>query len=300
MTPRLLHLSDLHLNATGKPGYGIDADLSLRLVLDSCAHLDDLSAVVVTGDLADDGSPAAYERARDTLLAFAVERDAHLALCVGNHDDRAAFSAVLGNGHFERAGRPGPDPRSVADRICAVSVTDGLKIITLDTLVPGRWYGLIGEAQLAWLETALADEPHLPAVIALHHPPIDLGVEIQQRVGLQDRRRLAAVLSGSSAAVVLCGHFHQQIAGRVGPIPTWVTPGVFCRIDHLSGPKGTERATAGGGASLIDLTEPAAPLFATITARDPAAGQLAYEVTQAEIESDLTEFGMPQAATAPG
>jgi 3',5'-cyclic-AMP phosphodiesterase len=68
---RVLHLSDLHLNAHGELRYGVDADLALGAVLESCASLGELAAVIVTGDVADDGSEAAYSRARDVLLDFA-------------------------------------------------------------------------------------------------------------------------------------------------------------------------------------------------------------------------------------
>lgn len=291
----LLHLSDLHLNARNETRYGIDADASLRAVLDSCAELDNVAAVIVTGDIADDGSEPAYVRARELLLGYARPRGAHVMFCVGNHDDRAAFARVLGTGHFDAEGSDCGKPMPVVDRIGAVSEVAGLRVVTLDSLVPGRWYGSLGQDQVIWLQGVIRARP-TPVVVALHHPPLDLGVEIQERVGLEDRASLVGVLEAEPVTAILSGHFHQQIAGFLSGIPTWVTPGVFTRIDHLSGPVGTERAVAGGSATVIDVTCPMSPVFAVLPARDPHANHAAYEVTAEELSEDLASFGIPGSA----
>jgi 3',5'-cyclic AMP phosphodiesterase CpdA len=289
----LLHLSDLHLSAEFARDEGVDADRSLSLVLEACAHLTDIAAVLVTGDIADDGSAAAYARARAALLDFARARGAHLMLCTGNHDDRGAFKAVLGTGHLtpagEQCGEPGP-----ADLICASTVVDGLRIITLDSLVPGKWFGRLGDEQLAWLRSLLDEEQDLPTVIVVHHPPVDLGVEIQQRMRLEDSAELTSAVQSGSVSAILCGHLHQQIAGSVSGVPAWVTPGVFYRIDDLTGPPGHERGVAGGSATLVDLTRPDSPLFATIAARDPELGREVYAVNVSELADDLNRYGLPR------
>jgi 3',5'-cyclic-AMP phosphodiesterase len=292
---RLLHLSDLHLNAGNEMRYGVDPDASLRAVLATCAELDAVIAVVVTGDVADDGSEPAYVRARELILEYARPRAARVMFCVGNHDDRQAFTSVLGTGHLDPEGNDCGE-MSAGDRIAALSDLGGLRVVTLDSLVPGRWYGRLGPVQLSWLQSVLSAGPS-PAVVALHHPPIDLGVEIQQRVGLEDRDAFASSLKHTQVGAILCGHFHQQISGLLSGIPTWVTPGIFTRIDHLSGPVGTERALAGGSATVIDVTEPMNPVFSTLPARDPRAGEHAYEITLDELNEDLAQFALPVQAT---
>lgn len=292
MTVRLLHLSDTHLSGGGAVRFGIDADRSLAYVLDACAHLDGIGAVVVTGDIADDGARAAYDRARTTLLDFAGARGAHLIMCPGNHDDRAVFVAALGAGHFGRAGEPSGDP-GPSGWACAVSTVAGLRLVTLDTLVPGKWFGRVGRQQLEWLTGLLAADPTVPTVVALHHAPVDTGHHIQRRVGLEDAQALTTALRIGNVVAVLAGHFHQQIGALVAGVPIWVTPGVCNRFDHLSGPAGSERAVAGGAATLIDLTNPATALFAVIASHDPDQGRELYSVTAAEIAPKLEEFGLP-------
>lgn len=289
MSWKLLHLSDLHLKDHGVAGEG-DADGSLVRVLDACAHLS-IAAVVVTGDIADDGSDAAYHRALDVIGAFARDRGAFLMFAPGNHDRRDAFARVLGSGHFDPAGaecgEPGPEGLK-----CASTVVNGLRVVTLDSLVPGKWFGRLGGRQLDWLRGLLQREPSVPTVLGLHHPPITLDVEIQRRVRLEDREALAAVLAGSPVVAVLSGHFHQQIAGSLAGVPTWVTAGVVSRIDHLAGPAGLETALIGGSAALVDLSDRTCPLFATITAQDPRLGERAYQVTLAELADDLSAYGL--------
>ncbi|WP_392675941.1 metallophosphoesterase family protein [Streptomyces sp. LN785] len=65
---RILHLSDSHLDRSGSPDAdGADGTAALRRLLAELGHLRDLGAVVVTGDVADDGSREAYARARELL-----------------------------------------------------------------------------------------------------------------------------------------------------------------------------------------------------------------------------------------
>ncbi|MEU1618874.1 hypothetical protein ABZ479_16460 [Streptomyces sp. NPDC005722] len=90
--------------------------------------------------------------------------------------------------------------------------------------------------------------------------------------------------------LVLCGHFHLQLFGHLGPVPVWVTPGVLSRID-LTGPQGTERAVRGASSTLVDLGGPYAPLFHVLHARDPRAGETVYELDPDQLRSVVQRLG---------
>lgn len=206
----------------------------------------DVGAVVVSGDVADDGSPEAYTAARDMVREFAGPRRAPVVFCTGNHDERGAFAKVLGSGHL---GADGGDLASaVVDspdgERAAVSEIGGHRFVTLDSLVPGKVYGRIGPRQLDWLREVLAEPSPHGTVVVLHHPPVTLDVEVQQALGLQDGAALADAVRGTDVRLVLCGHFHLQLFGHLASVPVWVTPGVLSRVD-LTGPQGTERGYAG-------------------------------------------------------
>jgi 3',5'-cyclic AMP phosphodiesterase CpdA len=287
---RILHLSDTHVRrATGADGRGVDARASLRQILRDCAEVPRLDALVVTGDLADDGSREAYADVRDLVHGFARARGIPVILSTGNHDERHAFTQVLGDGHLETTDTVRME--SADDERVAASLVGGCRIVTLDSLVPGKGYGRIGPAQLAWLRDLLAEPAPAGTVLAFHHPPIALpGVEVQHALGLQNPDDLAEAIRDSDVRVVLCGHFHLQLFGMLESVPVWVTPGVVNRVDLTATP-GTERTIRGASATLVELGGPSSPLFHTLHARDPQVGETIHEADAEEMAAIIAKLG---------
>jgi Icc protein len=274
-THRILHLSDPHLTATGADEDGVDAVASLDRILHDVRFVPGIDAVVVSGDLADDGSAEGCAAVLERVGAFARERGVPHVYCTGNHDARDAFTEVFGTGHL---GPDGRDTGRAGPETAAVSEVAGLRVITLDSLVPGVVHGEVGEAQLAWLSELLRHPAPAGSVVVLHHPPIALpSSELMPLVNLRNAGRLAETLAGSDVQAILCGHFHLQLSGTLAGIPVWVAPGVITRID-LTAPPRLERAVLGAGATIVDLGGPFSPMFHTVQARDPRAGTQVYLV----------------------
>lgn len=287
---RILHLSDTHLDRFGGPDAdGADGTAALRRLLAELTHLEGLDAVVVTGDVADDGSREAYARAREILYDYAARRGASVLCTTGNHDDRTAFADVLGTGHVS------PDAvfEGAAGERAAASTVGGWRLITLDSLVPGKGYGLLAGGQLDWLREVLATPAAAGTVLAFHHPPMALDVDVQRALGLQNSAELAATIRGTDVRLILCGHFHLQITGRLEQAVVSVTPGVVSRID-LTAPPGTERAVHGPSASLVHLGGPHGPLVHTLHARDPRMGETVYEADREEMREVIERLGPPR------
>src|SRR4051794_6891522 len=97
---RILHLSDPHLTGNGVDEDGVDAAASLEAILRDARWVPDIDVVVVSGDIADDGSVAGYEQVRRRVAAFAAERGVPHVYATGNHDTREGFAQVLGSGHL--------------------------------------------------------------------------------------------------------------------------------------------------------------------------------------------------------
>ena len=274
---RILHLSDTHVSAVGPDADGVDAIASLDRVLRDARHVHGIDLVVVTGDIADDGSASGCRAVRDRVGAFAAARGIPHVYTTGNHDDRRAFREALGSGHLGADGGdrgapldPGPGIRA------AVSDTDGLRVITLDTLVPGQVHGHLGSRQLDWLSDLLDTPAERGTVIALHHPPLRLAtVPWFGSFVLQNIDDLKEVLRGRSVTAVLAGHVHFQISGFLAGVPVWVTPGVVTRIDPTAPPH-LLRGVLGASATVVDLAGPDAPTFHVLAARDPRAGEEVY------------------------
>lgn len=273
---RALHLSDLHIaRSPGPDSDGVDARAVLAQLLHDCRRVPDVELVVVSGDVADDGSPEGYVDALALVGEFARARGAAQVWCTGNHDARETFAAVLGSGHLDASGQDvGRLAPSATDERAAVSDVAGVRVVTLDSLVPGQVAGHVSPQQLGWLREVLADPAPAGSVLVLHHPPISVSAE-WAAASLQEVSALAEVLRGSDVQAVLCGHVHAQVTGHLAGVPVWVGPGVVTRID-LTAPSGVVRAVRGAAATVVDLGGPHSPLFHVLHARDPRAGEQVY------------------------
>ncbi|MFJ4683798.1 metallophosphoesterase [Streptomyces sp. NPDC088789] len=290
---RILQLSDTHLERTPGPNrHGVDATGTLRLFLDELRHQRGVDMVLVTGDIADDGAVESYAVARELIGGFAAGLGVPAIFTTGNHDDRDSFGKVLGSGHL---GADGAEYATTAlsspgGEIAAVSVVRGYRIITLDSLMPGEIYGGLTDAQLDWLNDLLRTNGDRGTVLALHHPPIAMDVDLQRAFGLRNSPALAEVLRGSDVRAVLTGHYHLQLLGLLAGIPVWVGPGVVSRVD-LTAPPGTDRVVRGASASLVEVGGAAGALFHTLHARDPRAHETMYEMDEDQVAEFIETRG---------
>lgn len=289
----ILHLSDTHLDRTDSPNsYGVNSWRSLRQMLSDLQHVRNIDVVVVSGDIADDGSRDAYQAARRFVGDFAGARKIPTIYSTGNHDERLAFTQVLSSGHLDAGGQDRAQSviSSVEGERAAVSLVDGRRFVTLDSLVPGKAYGLISKAQLLWLAKVLQVPAPKGTVLVFHHPPITLDVEVQRALGLQNSSELADAIRGTDVQLILCGHFHMQIFGYLHGTAVWVTPGVINRIDHTT-PVDTERAVTGASATLVELDSSYSPMFTVLQARDPRVGETAYELDELQLRAVIDRLG---------
>jgi Icc protein len=289
MGHRILHLSDTHLTDTGFDEDGVDAAGALGQILSDARHIEGLDLVIVSGDIADDGSAEGYAAVREMVGNFAARRGIPHVYTTGNHDDRANFTQVLGTGHLSADGTGIGRGWAGGPERAAVSDVGGLRIITLDSLIPGSVHGLVSAAQLRWLADVLAEPAPSGSVLVFHHPPVRVpSFVFVATSGLRNTDELADVIAGSDIQAILCGHFHVQLTGHLCGVPIWVTPGVVTRVD-LTAPPGLVRAVRGASATVVDLGGLFSPAFHVIHARDPRAGRQVYLVdatTWAPVEGE--------------
>ncbi|MFC4244849.1 phosphodiesterase [Gryllotalpicola reticulitermitis] len=238
----IVHLSDTHFTAARSPMFGIvdsDANLAtaLRGLTGAGLHPD---AIVVTGDVADTGAPDAYDRVRAMLEPVAAELGAELVWVMGNHDVRSNFRRGL----FDV--EPGSDAAADApyDRVVDL---DGLRLIALDSSVPGFHYGALDPAQLEWLADVLSTAAPRGTLLALHHPPIPSPQLFDELIELRDQAALEAVVRGSDVRGILAGHLHYSTHSMFAGVPVSVTSATCYTNDPLFSQAGL-RAQAGGQA----------------------------------------------------
>jgi 3',5'-cyclic-AMP phosphodiesterase len=264
---RILHLSDTHLDRTDSPNAdGVNARQSLRQMLGDLEAVRDIDVVVISGDISGDRSVEAYHAARELIGKFARSRNIPMVYSTGNEDERVAFSEVLGSGHLDATGHDRADGvvSSSGNEIAAVSQAGGYRFVTLDSLVPGKAYGWIGKTKLEWLREVLSEASPRGTVLAFHHPPIALDVEIQQALCLQNPFDLAEAIRDTDVQLILCGHFHLQLFGHLESVAVSVTPGVVGRVD-VTAPVGTERAVRGASATMVHLGTPHHRFYTSFT-----------------------------------
>ena len=116
----------------------------------------------------------------------------------GNHDRRGNLREGLKH-------LPGvaADPRYVQYAVDEYPV----RLVMLDTLVPGAGHGELRPEQLEFLDRTLAAAPDKPTIVGMHHPPFACGMAHMDRINLRILPAFAAIIarhppgrSGSSAA----------------------------------------------------------------------------------------------------
>ena len=161
----ILQISDLHAEPKGVLAYGAADTASrtkeIRPWLRSMSEKVDL--IVVTGDIACDGNPEAYEIVRRTLEGLASP----VAVLPGNHDRRSTMRRLLG---------PFIAPHTWSEeRLDFDMDLGGARVFGLDTLVPGSHTGALPAETLARLEREIDRDPR-PALILMHHTPAHSGM----------------------------------------------------------------------------------------------------------------------------
>jgi len=194
---RVAQITDTHLEKhSGGTLLGMDTDASLGHVLELVRRASiapDL--ILATGDLANHGSEAAYQRLRRQFDTLGMP----WFWLPGNHDDAGLMSQVLADGAaMVRSIRAG-----------------GWLIVLLDSTIPGAVGGELGVVELRRLEHLLQCHPDLPTLICLHHQPVPIGCAWLDEQKVADADALFAVLDRyPQARALLWGHVHQEFVGR--------------------------------------------------------------------------------------
>jgi 3',5'-cyclic AMP phosphodiesterase CpdA len=201
-----------------------DSSRSLALILaDLEATGIHPEALIFTGDLADRGEPAAYRNLRAVVEPAARRMGSRIIWVMGNHDERASFREHL-------TGEPaatGPYDR--------VEWLGGLRVVVLDSTVPGRAHGEIAAEQLEWLAGVLATPAPEGTLLLMHHPPVPCVQDLAVTVELRDQGQLEKVLAGSDVRSILAGHLHYSSHSTFAGIPVSVASAT-CYTQDLTAP----------------------------------------------------------------
>jgi 3',5'-cyclic-AMP phosphodiesterase len=208
----IAQITDMHVRPRGRVAYGrVDTNAMLEAAvatIEALPRKPDL--VIATGDLTDCGLAEEYEVLRDILEPLSMP----VYLVPGNHDRRGELLAEFGS-----------DGYLPTDGGFLHYVVDGhpVRLIGLDTVVPGHGHGEMCAARLSWLEARLGEAHGRPTLIFMHHPPFDTGLADMDRINCRNGTAMAAVVSRfANVERVLCGHHHRPVivrwAGTIGSV----------------------------------------------------------------------------------
>jgi 3',5'-cyclic AMP phosphodiesterase CpdA len=199
----IAQISDTHIKPEGALAYGrIDTSAFLARAVDHILHLDPVPDVVLaTGDLVDGGTPDEYARLRHLLAPLPMP----VYLIPGNHDDRDALRRTFAD-----------RPYMPREGFIQYAVDGGgLRLLAVDTLLPGKAGGRVDGERLAWLDARLAETPATPTLIFMHHPPFRTAIEYMDGIGLEGADAMAEVVRRHPQVErVVCGHLHRSIQAR--------------------------------------------------------------------------------------
>jgi len=156
----IAQISDLHVRLEGDLAYRrVPTARSLSRAIDHLLSLNPRPDVVLaTGDLVDSGSREEYLHLRRLLAPLPMP----VYLLPGNHDDRRNLTEVFADHTYLAQG---------GAFLHYVVEDHPLRIVALDTLVPGQTGGLLCEDRLTWLNTRLSEARRsLPCTIHRSRP----------------------------------------------------------------------------------------------------------------------------------
>jgi len=240
----IAQVSDLHIKAGGRLSYRVvdTAEMLRACIAHMLAQPQCPDVVVFTGDLVDFGRPEEYAVLRELIAPLTMP----VYLIPGNHDERTALREAFPAHSYLR---------QTSEFVNYAIEDHPVRIIGLDTTVPGESGGFACPERMAWLDAKLAEQPDKATVVLMHHPPFHTFIGHMDRQGLEGSDALAAVIrKHPQVERLLCGHLHRPIMARFAGTIACTIPSPAHQV-------------------ALDLAEDAASLFAM---EPPAYGLHAF------------------------
>lgn len=200
-------LSDLHLFSTPEQTLlGLRTMASFSAIVEALVQLPQQPDVILlTGDLAQDESPAAYKQIVQQLRPLNIPT----YWLPGNHDHLPSMASVLNQAPIY------PDK---------VFQMGGWQFLLLDSTVAQQVHGAFSAQYLAELDQHLQTTTQ-PTLIALHHPPVAIDSDWLDNLGLLNSEEFFSVVERyPHVKLAIFGHIHQQVEQQRQGIDYLSTP----------------------------------------------------------------------------
>ena len=220
----IAQLTDLHVRPHGQPANRVAetnmfVERAFRAVADFAPRPD---VILLTGDLTECGLDAEYANLARLIRRF-LPASIPLFVIPGNHDRREKLRESLA--HL---------PHVTADPVYVQYAVEDfpVRLVMLDTLVPGAGHGELRPEQLQWLDRTLARVPGKPTLIGMHHPPFACGIAHMDRIRLQNAGAFVEVIARHKQVErIVCGHHHRAITAKVAQAIASISPSVAHQVE---------------------------------------------------------------------
>ena len=181
----ICQLTDLHVRPVGQPaGRVSETNMFTERAFRAVARLTPRpDVVVITGDLTECGLDAEYSNLNHLLRRL---ESFPVFVIPGNHDRRGNLREAL-----KHLTGVVSDPHYVQYTVDDFPV----RLVMLDTLVPGAGHGELRAEQLEFLDRTLAAVPDKPTILGMHHPPFACGIAHMDRINLRNTPEFAAIVA---------------------------------------------------------------------------------------------------------
>jgi Icc protein len=201
----IAQVSDSHVEAPGKIVHGAyDAHAAFVRALDKVIAVEPRPDFLLhTGDVTHHGDANIHRRVRDELERTGIP----YAVMAGNHDENEILRAVF-------ADKPWMPPAGFLHYVIELPP---VRIICLDTTLPGKVEGAMCAERLDWLAARLAERPSAPTMIAMHHPAFRIGRPTSDARPFGNAKEFAELVARyPNVSLITAGHVHCTLQARIG------------------------------------------------------------------------------------
>lgn len=198
---KIAQISDIHLTEQGQIIWDTDTMSHFESAVQVLSQIKGLDAVIVSGDLSNDGSAWTYQYIDERLAGLNIP----IYCCLGNHDSSIALTMDFQSLRF------------VSEAMIGNWRFIFINSVTPDSDNPGYFKskGFISSEDLAVLDSRI--HSGIKSAIVLHHPPIEPGGWLNRKP-LENRDDFNDAIRNSDVRLVLYGHIHYSQQRRLNNI----------------------------------------------------------------------------------
>ena len=181
----LVQLSDCHMVVNGQ-FRGVDSCARLEAVISQLPA--DMDGIVITGDIANDGDQSAYQVFKEMMRPI----NQPIMAMVGNHDCEEVMKTVL------------------SEYMCDTLDLSPWQVLRVNSVKNGAVSGWLSDDEKTRVKRVLAKKHDTFSLLALHHPPLSMQSDWNDKLSLENGQELLRLAQSSKAVRgVIWGHAHQ-------------------------------------------------------------------------------------------